>query len=287
MSLVWFITGASNGLGLSMALQALQAGHKVIAAMRNPERSAAASRTIEEAGGSVFQLDTTESQEAIVSKMERAEAVYGQIDVLVNNAGYSVLGACEDFSEEEITTLFRTNVFGPMFITQGVLPGMRARRTGTIVNLSSVAGQDGSPACGLYSASKFGLEGYSESLSREVGEFGISVLIVEPGAFRTNFLAAMQVTGRGVGGSFRGGGSVVAQALDMYRAANGKQVGDPEKAVARIVDVVTGRGDAGELKGKVLRLVLGRDAHTRIVNKTDKLREDLEASKLVAYSTDM
>lgn len=162
---------------------------------------------------------------------------------------------------------------------------MRARQSGTIVNVSSVAGQDAIPTCGLYAGSKFGLEGFSEALSKEVKEFGISVLIVEPGAFRTNFLSAMVVSENGIGKDYND--SVVDQTLKKFQAAEGKQPGDPEKAANRIIDVVAGTGEAGYLKGRILRLVLGKDAHTRIVAKTEKLHNDLEVSRKITDGTDI
>lgn len=170
-----------------------------------------------------------------------------------------------------------------MYAIQAVLPGMRSRRTGTIVNISSVAGQDALPTSGLYAASKFALEGLSESLSREEAEFGINVLIVEPGAFRTNFLRSFVVAERGVG---EGTGSALGPAMEHWGRFEGKQPGDPEKGVDAIFQVVTGEGEAGGLRGKVLRLPLGKDSVARIVTKTDRLRQDVEATKEVAFSTD-
>lgn len=186
-------------------------------------------------------------------------------------------------SEKEVKDIFQTNVFGPLYVTQPVLPGMRSRRSGTIINVSSVAGQDAQPTCSLYAGTKFGLEGLSEGLSREVEEFGISVLIVQPGAFRTNFLGAMNLSEKGIGSAYEQG--PVGQTLQRFQAANGKQAGDPDKAARRIVEAATGTGEAGHLKGRVLRLVLGQDAHARITRKMDKLREDMEVAREVTFGT--
>ena len=177
----------------------------------------------------------------------------------------------------------RTNFFGPLYATQAVLPGMRARHSGTIINVSSVGGQDGNPTCGLYAASKFALEGLSEALSKEVAEFGISVLIVEPGQFRTNFLNAFVLNEGGLSEAYRG--TVVDQALQKFHSAAGKQIGDPEKAVNVIFEVVTGEGGAGSLKGKILRLPLGEDALKRIKAKTDRVNSDLDAIWKIATAT--
>lgn len=157
---------------------------------------------------------------------------------------------------------------------------MRARSSGTIVNISSVAGQDGATTCGLYSASKFALEGLSESLAKEEAESGISVLIVEPGAFRTNFLSAFISPERGVGEGAPGAG------MGRWNAMAGKQAGDPRKGAEAIFQVVTGEGEAGKLKGKIIRLPLGKDSVTRIETKLESVKSDVATSRDVALSTD-
>lgn len=162
---------------------------------------------------------------------------------------------------------------------------MRSRRSGTIVNFSSVAGQDGKEACGLYAASKFGLEGLSESLAKELAEFGISVLIVEPGAFRTNFLDASLYNDTLAGGPYAG--SALEKALRTFASYKGKQAGDPQKGVDIIFSVVTGQGPAGHLKDNILRLPLGGDAFARIQTKVDKLTTDLEATCEIGITTNI
>lgn len=157
---------------------------------------------------------------------------------------------------------------------------MRARGSGTVVNISSVAGQDVSLTGGLYSASKFALEGLSEGLAKEEAESGISVLIVEPGAFRTNFLGAFVSTEKGVGEGALGA------AMDRWSTTAGKQPGDPRKGAEVIFQVVTGQGNAGRLKGEVLRLPLGKDAVARIEAKTERVKHDVTAARDVACSTD-
>ncbi|CAM1509533.1 Fc.00g032720.m01.CDS01 [Cosmosporella sp. VM-42] len=281
---VWFITGSSNGFGLLLSLRALAAGHNVISTIRDRARSASAVESIEKAGGKVVELEMTESKESITKKIQDAENIYGKIDYLINNAGYSALGPVELFTEEETTHQFKTNVFGPLYAMQAALPGMRARRSGTIVNFSSVAGQDAQPTCGLYAASKFGLEALSEVLQKEVKDFGISVLIVEPGAFRTNFLNARTVSESATVGPYQG--TVVEEVIDKFDAASGKQPGDPQKAVDIIFEVVAGEGRAGHLRGKSLRLPLGRDAFARIQKKVDSVQKDLDTTTEIGTSTD-
>ncbi|SPO05270.1 related to dehydrogenases with different specificities (related to short-chain alcohol dehydrogenases) [Cephalotrichum gorgonifer] len=281
---VWFITGSSNGLGLLLSLRALRAGHRVIATVRDAERSAEAVQSIKDAGGRVVEMDSMESRQSIINKVQEAEKIHGRIDFLVNNAGYSQLGPVEFFTEEETERQFRTNVFGPLFVMQAALPGMRSRKAGTIINVSSVAGHDATPSCGLYAASKFGLEGLSESLSKEVASFGISVLLVEPGAFRTNFLHAIGTAEPPVVQSGYEGTPVDAF-MTRFHGANGKQAGDPHKAVEAVFEVATGEGKAGKLKGKVLRLVLGDDAFTRIEGKIRSVQGDMETTREVGLFT--
>ncbi|KAF9883463.1 hypothetical protein FE257_003461 [Aspergillus nanangensis] len=279
--LVWLITGASSGFGHSLALYALSAGHHVIATMRSLSKSQAAADTIIAKGGKVLELDVTSPD--LSSAAKDAESFYGRIDVLVNNAGYSLLGAVEDVQEHEINAQFATNFFGPLRLIRALLPSMRAHHSGTIVNITSVAGQDGIPSCGLYAASKFALEGLSESLALEVAPFGISVLIVEPGAFRTNFLEAVQKPNSGLSEHYVGTPvDVMVGKFDQFR---GKQPGDPEKGVARIFEAVTGTGMAGHLKGKILRLPLGPDCVTRMEAKVKSVTHDIEASREVACGT--
>ncbi|KAL5341080.1 hypothetical protein BJX70DRAFT_406383 [Aspergillus crustosus] len=284
MSQTWFITGASSGFGLDLALYALQAGHKVIGTVRDTTRSSSAIDAIKSNGGKIVELDVTKA-ETVSAVVEQANALYGGIDILVNNAGYSILGAVEDFTEAEAKAQLETNFFGPLRLIQAFLPTLRSRpAAATIVSISSVAGQDAQPSCALYAASKFALEGLSEALSKEVAPFGIDVLIVEPGAFRTNFLSAVQKSATPLSGPYRGG--LVDVVLGKFEAARGKQRGDPAKAVKKLFEVVTGTGEAGGLKGGVLRLPLGPDAVERIEMKTRKVQADVEAARSVALSTD-
>lgn len=177
-------------------------------------------------------------------------------------------------------------MYGPLFAIQAVLPGMRRRRSGTIVNISSVAGQDALPTSGLYAASKFALEALSEALAREEAEHGLHVLVVEPGAFRTNFLGAHVAAEKGLGGHSKDG--VVGTAMGRWAEFRGQQAGDPQKGVEAIFQAVTGQGElAGHLRGPVFRrLPLGKDAVARIEAKTEHVRKDVEAARAVALSTD-
>ncbi|KAI9742969.1 MAG: hypothetical protein M1818_003264 [Claussenomyces sp. TS43310] len=249
---VWLITGASSGFGLVLCLRVLRAGHHVVGSVRSKAKAATVVKQIEQAGGSVVEMDMTESQTSIASKVQ----AIGRIDYLVNVAGYSILAACEDITRPS--------------------PAMRAQRSGTIVNVSSGAAKDPLPACSLYSASKAALEAASESLAKEVAPHNIHVLIVEPGNFRTNFVSAVAPHYDDPVGS------VMRKFLDVH----GKQIGDPEKAVERIFEAVTGVGMAGHLAGNVARLVLGRDALERMKKSNDMFRRDLSLQEELATSTD-
>nr|POE71974.1 putative oxidoreductase [Quercus suber] len=279
----WLITGCSGGLGKAIALHALKDGHAVAATVRGRGKSADAVTELEAAGAKVVELDVTNAASIPGAIREAERGLGGSVDVLVNNAGYSLLGAAEDMTDEEISRQFETNIFGPARLIRSLLPTMRERKTGTIVNVSSIAGQDGLPSCSMYAGSKFALEGYSEALAREVEPFGISVLIVEPGAFRTNFFSGIQVTSTGVSAPYTPG--PVQDVFDHFDEIRGTQKGDPVKGAARIVEVVTGEGLAGGLKGKILRLPLGDDCVERMEEKLKKVQADIDAAREAASST--
>ncbi|KAH8161624.1 hypothetical protein CIB48_g6615 [Xylaria polymorpha] len=276
---VWFITGVSNGFGLLLTLRALKAGHRVVGTLRNKTKHTGAVQQIEAAGGEVIEMDMTESQESIHNKVKSV----GRIDYLVNNAAYAIFCCLEQMSEKEVNTQIATNVFGPIYAIQAALEGMRARRSGLIVNVSSIAAKDPLPASALYAASKAALEAASEAMAREVASFGIQVLIVNPGAFRTNFLGQLQLSENPLPKDYQD--SIVGSAIQRFAEADGNQAGDPVKGIERIFEIVTGEGMAGELKGKVFRLVIGEDAFTRMKNNNDKFVQDFTIGKDVALST--
>ncbi|OJJ45880.1 hypothetical protein ASPZODRAFT_17314 [Penicilliopsis zonata CBS 506.65] len=277
----WLITGASSGIGAILADLALQAGHTVIATARDPIKAAQAYPAIEKQGGKWLKLDVTrpETQQEVTEVIKQ----HGGIDVLVNNAGYSILGAVEDMSEEEIHQQIDTNLYGPIRTIKAALPFMREKKSGTIVNVSSIAGLHARATCSLYSASKFALEGFSEALAEDLASFNIRVLLVEPGAFRTNFLGAAQFPAAGLNPAYRD--TIVDKGLQAFRDADGKQIGDPAKAAQRIFEVVDGSGMA-EGKAGLLRLPLGKDCLTRARTKIDGLLRNLEEMEEIALSTD-
>ncbi|KAJ5295688.1 hypothetical protein N7508_010509 [Penicillium antarcticum] len=279
-SKIWLITGASSGLGAAIAEAALQAGHLVIATARNPTKAAEANPQISKLGGIWIELDVTSSNTSQLVEYAINEAG-GVIDVVVNNAGYSLLGSIEDMSEAEIETQFNTNVYGPVRVLKGALPFMRARKSGTIVNISSSAGVDGLPACAMYAGTKFALEGMSESLARELAPFNIRVLVVEPGSLRTNFWTAYLEPAAGVNKGYAG--TPLEHVLQAFKS-NKVQPGDAVKCAQRILEVVDGTG-MGAGKGDLFRLPLGSDCYDRVQNKIKKLQDNLLEAKDIAHST--
>jgi NAD(P)-dependent dehydrogenase (short-subunit alcohol dehydrogenase family) len=274
---IWFITGASRGLGLEVARLALARGDAVVAAARNP-------RHVEEAfGGSLPEhllavaLDVTDRAQ-VAEAVARATERFARIDVLVNNAGRGLIGAVEEASEEEIRSVFDSNVFGLLAVTRAVLPLMRAQGSGRILNISSVGGFTARSGGGIYAGTKFAVEGVSEALRAELEPLGIQVTIVEPGSFRTDILdpSSMVFSARAIedyastAGDFRNRADLV----------NHQQPGRSAKAAGAIVAVATAEDPP-------LRLVLGPDAVARIEEKLEHVASDIAAWRELSLSTDV
>ena len=185
-SKIILITGCSSGFGLLMAARLASKGHRVIATMRNLDKQAPLHDEMRARGGAldIFAMDVT-NKDSIQNVVTEIGAKYGTIDVLINNAGYGMGGFFEDLTDEEIRSQMETNFFGVQNVTRAVIPFMRQQRAGKIINISSVAGFSGSPCFGAYNASKWALEGFSESLHHELAFWGINVLLVEPGTYKT------------------------------------------------------------------------------------------------------
>src|SRR4051794_17422965 len=193
MSKVWFITGAGSGIGAGAVRAALKAGHRVVATGRNLDKLRAAHRDVAASENLSFvQLDVTRESQAKPAVQEAVKR-FGRIDVLVNNAGYSLLGNFEEFTTEQIARQFAPNFWGVVHLMRAVLPVMRRQRSGHIINISSVAGVVGQRAVAAYGASKFAVEGLSLAVAQEVEPFGIEVTVVEPGFFRTDLLNPQSV----------------------------------------------------------------------------------------------
>lgn len=268
----WLITGCSNGLGLHIAEAALARGDQVLATARNPDTLGELEKRFPGQVG-IARLDVTQPETATQAIALAAQA-FGGIDVLVNNAGYGLMGAVEEAVVSEYRPLFETNVFGLIEVTRAALPTLR-RQSGRIVNISSGAGIAGAAGYGYYNATKFAVEGLSEALAQEVAPLGMRVIIVEPGPFRTEFLgrsiaiAAQQIPAY----------AATAGKLREYRQSNhGLQAGDPVKAAAVILLAV----DSDE---PPLHLPLGPIAFDIAERKLAAFREDLEAWRNTAIDT--
>ncbi|WP_042382964.1 oxidoreductase [Streptacidiphilus melanogenes] len=271
MDRVWLITGANSGFGRAFTEAAVGAGDTVVATARRPEALAdlvAAHPDRVEA----LRLDVTE-RGAGASVVDEVAARHGRIDVLVNNAGRTHVGAAEETTDEELRDLFDLHFFGPAELVRAVLPHMRARRSGAIVQLSSMGGQISFAGFSAYSATKFALEGFSEALAAEVGPLGIKVLVVEPGAFRTGLL----------------GNASMSAELDDYRATagatramvdggSGTQPGDPAKAAAAVLAALAAARTP-------LHLPLGDDAVDAVTAHLDSVRAELAAWEKTARAT--
>jgi NAD(P)-dependent dehydrogenase (short-subunit alcohol dehydrogenase family) len=245
---VWLITGAGRGMGVDIAKAAISAGHKVIATGRNPERVAKALG--EHNNLLVVKLDITSVTDAETA-VEAGIARFGTIDVLVNNAANFYAGYFEELSMEEIESQVATSLFGPMKVTKAVLPIMRKQHSGHIISISSTAGLVGFTFCSAYSASKFGIEGWMESLQTEVEQFGITTTIVNPGFFRTELLTeeSTKYTENTIGDYDEGR----KQQLQFWKGANGQQSGDPAKLAQALLKI------SSEEKPP-LRFLAGEDA---------------------------
>jgi NAD(P)-dependent dehydrogenase (short-subunit alcohol dehydrogenase family) len=268
----WFITGASSGFGLAFASYALTQDYNVVATARNVTKlddlKARAPGRVLTAPVDVNDKDSVASAVAVANER------FGGIDVLVNNAGYGIVGAVEETPESELRALMETNFFGAVAVTQAVLPFMRVKRRGAIVNISSMGGQMSFGGYGAYSASKFALEGLSEALAQEVAAFSIKVLIVEPGAFRTDFAGGALRHMPVLAAYDKGLRAIRAFTSNMHQS----QAGDPMKAAAAI-------DKALQAETTPLRLQLGEDAITSIRDHTETMLADLKAWEPVGLDT--
>jgi NAD(P)-dependent dehydrogenase (short-subunit alcohol dehydrogenase family) len=248
----WIITGASRGFGRALAESALAAGDRVVAAVRNPDSVAdLAAKYPDTCLVARFDArDVTAAEGLVRETLGR----FGQLDVLVNNAGRAVVGAVEEVSDGQLRELMDLHLFGPAALVRAALPVMRARGAGTIVQMSSQAGRMSFPGVSTYAASKFALEGWSEALAGEVAPFGIRVMIVEPSRFRTDFNAGDVLEFTEASETYR---DLLAAVRADMAGVDGRQEGDPARAAEIIVSLV--HGDEVPL-----RLPLGREAAERI-----------------------
>jgi NAD(P)-dependent dehydrogenase (short-subunit alcohol dehydrogenase family) len=267
----WLVTGASRGFGRALSETVLARGEKLVATARDPESFAR-----EHPEALAVQLDVTDLRQAHAA-VDQAVARFGRIDVVVNNAGYGHFGAIEELSEDEVRRQFEVNLFGVLNVTRAVLPVLRRQRSGHLVQMSSLNGIEGMAGGGYYCATKFALEGLSESLAAEVDHLGIKVTIVEPGPHRTGFASADSVR---LADPIDDYDESVGRAREAFAELDGNQPGDPGRAALAIVEAV----DSDE---PPLRLPLGRTAVEGIrARLTGRLRE-LERWQPLSESTDL
>jgi NAD(P)-dependent dehydrogenase (short-subunit alcohol dehydrogenase family) len=271
---VWFITGCSTGFGRELALILLKRGYRVVATARDKAKLAdiVAGR---EKNGLALALDV-DKQNQIDAAVKAAEARFGRIDVLVNNAGYGYLSAIEEGDDADVRAMFETNFFGLAAMTRAVLPIMRAQKSGAIVNISSVGGFIGFPGSGYYAATKFAVEGLSESLSKEVGPLGIKVVLVEPGPFRTDWAGRSLKTPKKLIEAYA---DTAHARRRQIQGASGAQAGDPVRASEAIIAAV-------EQEHPPLRLPLGAVAYDAMTAEIASLRKEHDSIEAAARGAD-
>jgi len=270
----WLITGCSSGLGRSLAQAVLKQGDNAVVTAR---QLSAIQDIVDSYPDTALalQLDVTDYTQ-VAQVVQQAEARFGRVDVLVNNAGHGYRAAVEEANEAEVDKLFATNFFGPVALIKAVLPGMRARRHGTIVNVSSIAARTTAPGSGYYSATKCALEGMSRGLQKEVDPLGIKVIVVEPGAFRTDFAGRSLQQSRT---SLTDYAETAGQRRKENDHTDGHQIGDPAKGAQLMIQAV-------EAPNPPSLLLLGSDAVQVVSQALDGDRAQVEAWKKDSISTD-
>lgn len=259
---VWFVTGCSTGFGRELVKLILARGWKAVITARHVDQVSELAEGYANTA-LVLPLDVTDKKQ-VTAAVAKAQQTFGQIDVLVNNAGYGYFTSIEEGEEEKIRAQFDTNFFGLVSMIQAVLPGMRQRRSGHIINFSSIGGLVGFTATGYYHATKFAVEGLSESLSKEVGPLGITVLLVEPGPFRTDWAGRSTARTEVQLADYQEGvGARMAASLQ----GSGHQKGDPVRGCESIIRAV-------ETTSPPLRLLLGAMAYKLAMDKADSLKEN-------------
>lgn len=271
---VWFVTGCSTGFGRELVKQLLAANYKVVITARSIEKIQDLAVGHEE-NSLVLALDVTQKDQ-VQAAVAAAEQAFGSIDVLVNNAGFGYFSSVEEGEDAKIRAQFETNVFGLIQITQAVLPGMRKRKKGHIVNLSSIGGLRSFPALGFYHATKYAVEGLSEALSIETAPLGIKVTLVEPGPFRTDWAGRSSLQTPLNIADYE---PTVGARMKATAAYSGKQKGDPVRAAAAIIKAVASENPP-------LRLLLGQAAYDLAQGKIDMLKADFETWKDVSIGAD-
>ena len=273
MTKIWFITGSSRGLGRSLTEAVLASGDNVAATARNTDTL---NDLVEKYPDQIYpvKLDVTNHDE-IYAAVADAVTHFGKIDVLVNNAGFGIIGAAEAFTDEQVRSQLETNLYAPIEITRAVLPFMRKQRSGRILQISSVGGRVGNAGLSMYQAAKFGLGGFTEALAKEVAPLGISVTSVEPGGFRTDWAGASM----SFAPKLEGYETTVDQRADYFASGKFAPMGDPDKAAKAMIDL------ANHPEPPV-HLVLGSEAIAILKLADEARRAELEKWLPVSLSTD-
>ena len=270
---IWFITGVSGGLGRSLALEVAESGDIVFGTLRKPEQIEEFNQLVH---GKTFGLELD------VNDHHRIELLithildqFGRIDVLVNNAGYGLFGAIEEVSIDEARKQMETNFFSVLAITQQVLPVMRRQESGCIIQISSMAGIRSNPGLGIYNASKFALEGFSEALALEIAAMNIKVMIVEPGPFRTDWAGSSSIRSEKILNEYN---STAGERIKTINNYSGNQPGDPVKGAKAIIKAIKSQNPP-------LRLVLGKVALDGIREKLKSMEQNLSEWETVSIGT--
>ena len=274
-SKVWYITGASQGLGLTLVKKLLDSGYCVAATSRNAKALRTAVGVIDAESFLPLTVDLN-NVDCIDESIQQTLTTFGRIDVVVNNAGYGMAGTVEEITEQDIRKIFDVNVLATINVVKTVLPVMRQQRSGYIINIGSVAGFVGAPGWTVYSPTKAAIAAFSEVLALDVKEFGIKVTVAEPSGFRTGFLTkdSLAFTESKIDGY-----QAVRDTQERYLAVNGKQPGDPERASAIFMRLA-------ESEQPPLHLYLGQDAYNRASGKLAAMNEELEEWKSITISAD-
>lgn len=272
---VWFVTGASRGLGLNLVTHLLGRGDHVAATTRSAERLLAGLADVDTTNLLPLEVSLTNEAQVNTAIAEATER-FGRIDVVVNNAGYGILGAVEETSTDDIRAMFDVQLVGTWNVIRAVLPQLRAAGSGHIINVSSIVGLLAFPGWGLYSAAKFAVEGLSEALAAEVAGFGIGVTIVEPGYFDTAFLTDDSLVLTDAASDVY---PEIREMIATHRAMPGTQPGDPAKAAAAFVAIA-------QRAGGPLHQQLGSDSSGLAESKADALKAEILAGRALAHSTD-
>ncbi|WP_322410340.1 SDR family NAD(P)-dependent oxidoreductase [Microbacterium invictum] len=273
---VWFVTGASRGLGLELVTQLLERGDMVAATTRSADRLTRALADVDTSHLLVCEVNVAD-EKRVADAVAAAKNRFGGLDVVVNNAGYGFLAAIEEVTDREAREMFDVQIFGVWNVLRAVLPGFRAQRSGTIINVSSILGLTSFPGWGLYCAGKFALEGMTESLASEVADFGVKVRLIEPGYMRTDFLTSHSL---GLPSRASDAYPAIREMTAAHQAMPGTQLGDPSKAAAAIITVA-------QSEDAPLHQLLGSDSVAFAGARVQTLQAEIEAARALAVTTDI